>query len=193
MDRMASVNRLASMAKLGENGKAWYRKANEQVTAAAEILDCSPRYLADMLALFSPRVAVKRSIRFAVRYVRTREFASDVMGSVRASVNHYNATGRIRGPKTKPFADALMGDPEAVVLDVWMAVALGIDQQRFNNQQVRHKADTRIRKVAKRLGWSPSETQAAVWTYAVRRAGRYPAQLTLVTDTLYGPQLENAA
>lgn len=191
--RLASVSTLVRLAEQGEAGRFWYDEAREQVDRGSVLLNIAPRRFADLLALFSPRVAVKRSIRFAVRYAETGEYAADVMRSVRASVDHYEQTGEIRGPKTRPFADALRGDGSAIVLDVWMAVAFGVDQRAFNRVGVHAECTRRIRIAAKRLGWTPAETQAAMWYATVRNAGRSPGRLHIVRDSLFGAELEIAA
>lgn len=191
--RMASVAKLIDLALEGADGRHWYKDAAVHVRGAAFILDCDAQRLADILALLSPRVSVKRNIRFALRYVKDGKFAGDVMRTIRASVNHYELTGEIRGPKTGPFARAIMGDLNAIVLDVWMAVAFGIDQKRFSVKRVHAECSKRIRAVAKNLGWKNAEVQAAIWYAAVRRADRHPSPYVLVEKNLFGTHLVESA
>lgn len=191
--RMSSVATLVELAKQGEAGRDWYDEAKRQVIEASALLNVSPRRFADLLALFSPRVAVKRSIRFAIRYVEHGDYLADCMSTVIAAVEHYEQTGQIRGPKTRPFADAIMGDGTAVVLDVWMAKAFKIDQSAFNRVGVHAECTRRVRLAAKRLGWTAAETQAAIWYATVKANGRHPGRLRIVRDSLFGAELELAA
>jgi len=190
IDRMASVGTLTKMAEAGVEGRHWYRTAKKAVAESARQLGVDTKEFAEVLALFSPRVSVRRNIRMAIHYFRAREagltgderFPHDSMRGVRSSVRHWEKTGEIRGPKTGPFARAIAGDADAVVLDVWMARAFGVDQKRFSNTPVRERAQGRIRKAAEQLGWTPAETQAAVWTTAVKQAGRNPGQFHIASE-----------
>jgi len=163
---MRTPKLLKRYALAGEHGRDWYDETREAVTDLAYILDVQPQYLADVLAITSPRVQVRRNIRIAVRYIKEGTL-DGVLPGVRTALAHYEETGEIRGPKTSAFAAALMGDPEAIVLDVWMARALGVDQAKFSSAKVRREAERRVRKVARRLGWAPAQVQAAIWTHWV--------------------------
>ena len=85
------------------------------------------------------------------------------------SQNDLDGMTSTMGPKTGPFARALAGAEDAVVLDAWMARALKIDQAKFANKRIHRKCSDRVRAVAARLGWTPAQTQAAIWTAAYRR------------------------
>lgn len=183
---MTSIPRLIDFASDGADGRAWYDHAAEQVQLAAERLGIEAARFADLLALFSPRVSVRRSIRMAVYYATTGEHAHDVMSPVRMAVAFYEQTGRIRGPKTGPFARALRGDQAAIVLDIWMSRALGIPQKALERQAVHAEGTLRVRSAGVELGWPPAATQAAIWHTIVRRAGRRPTPFTILEPSLFG-------
>lgn len=189
LPRMPSPERLAPIAERGRAGRGWYGEALEQIGMASDMLGCTPVKLAGYLAVYSPRVSVKRSIRMAYHRIRTGEHTHDCMRGVQAAVEHWEATGEIRGPKTRAFNAALLGDESAVVLDVWMARALGIPQDLLGRITVYRKGEDRIRSVASVIGWTPAETQAALWVATVEAAGRNPGQIELVRETLYGREL----
>lgn len=166
--RMARIKRLTQLALDGADGRYWYDDANYQIKYASEYLGCKVQDLADLLALFSPRVSVLRSAKWALRYLNEKSFAPDCTISHKFAIAHWELTGEIRGSKTGPFARALMGDRDALVLDTWMAKALGVDSKRFEIKAVWNRAAEKIRLVAQLLGWPVAETQAAIWTAIVR-------------------------
>lgn len=180
--RITGMRTLADMALDGADHRYWYDSAREQIGLAAQILvgeghGTTPDRLCELLALFSPRVSVLRSSRFMLHYIRTRGYMPDVMRTVRASVEHWRITGEIRGPKTRPFADALKGDKSALVLDVWMGEALGVNPKRWEVRAVWDAGAKRIRQTARYLNWPVAETQAAIWAATVMRQpyGNVPA------------------
>ena len=189
MNRHARIAYLTRLALQGIDHADWYDCALQQVTLASATLHTSPSRLAALLALFSPRVPVRRSIRLALHYVHTGQFTADTMRPVQQAVLHWEQTGQIRGPKTSAFCRAILGDTDAIVLDVWMSVAFGVDQGRFTRAGVRRYWERQVRIVAERIGRTPRDAQAAIWAGIVRQHRRSVGQLTLVEQTLFGSQL----
>jgi hypothetical protein len=170
---------LLPLALAGADGRDWYSHAHAEILRVAPHLGVPPQVFADYLALFSPRVSVARSIKWAIHYVRTYSYMHDCTVSHRLAVMHYRRTGEIRGPKTSAFARAIMGDPNAVVLDVWMARALAVPQRTLEYPRVHRTATSRLICVAETLAWSPAQVQAAIWHATVREWGRRPARFTI--------------
>lgn len=180
--RMTPVHKLSELALDGADGRGWYEFASYEISRAAVRLDCTPELLAEMLALFSPRVSVTRSIKWAVHYIKTKEFMADCPRSVRQAVDHWLVTGKIRGLKTGPFARALLGDKSAVVIDTWVAKALGIDAKRLEVKAVWSRAAEQIRRTAEYLGWPVAETQAAIWVAIVRKDRATVPQMNIMAQ-----------
>lgn len=177
------VDRLCSLSERGYAHRGWYLQAHQQVRHLAGLLGVSTVRCADLLSLFSPRVAVKRSINFTVHYLTTNgEFRQDVTRSVRAAVAYYEQTGIIRGPKTSAFASAIMQDESAVVLDTWMAQAMRVDQREFVRQRYEYHADV-VRRVSVRLGIPAARTQAAIWSGIVMEHGRRVPHMSIMDLT----------
>lgn len=179
--------RLPAPARLAEEGsfaRDWYSVAGASLRSYADLVGASPERVAGILAVTSPRVQVAWNARYADLYLRTGTVHPRILTSVRAALAHYEATGEIRGPKTRAFKDALLGDPSAVVVDIWAARALGIaDDGRLEGKRYDEAAD-RIRRVAKRLRWPPAETQAAIWAGVRGRYGFNHVNLLLDDLTL---------
>lgn len=185
---MRSTRTIVKLALAGAEYRDWYRYAQAEIRFSATSLDISADKLAALLAVCSPRVSVKRSIRFALMLLkRPNDKPADMMSTVYAAVRHWQRTGEIRGPKTGPFAKALLGDLSAVVLDVWMAVAFGVPHVAWNRRKLRTIAQDRVRQAARVLGWRPAEVQAAVWAAVVKAAGRKVAFLHVSSElSLFG-------
>jgi hypothetical protein len=181
LDGLTSTYAIVGMAMAGRTGRDWYQFAESQVRSAAASLGIDPQRFADIIAVTSPRVQVVRNVRMAVRYVRDGD-RTGMMKTVAAALDHWHLTGEIRGPKTSEFAKAIMGDTDRVVLDVWMAKAFGIPQKWLDAKYVRAECARRVRDAALILGWTPAQVQAAVWTTAVRDAGREPGILDIASE-----------
>lgn len=101
------------------------------------------------------------------------------MRGVRTSLINFLIDGKIRGLKTRPFAAALAGDEEAIVLDTWMAKIFGVDQKVFGTKRGVAEYSAHIRELARMTGLTPAQTQAALWCGYIRSLGRVPADLVM--------------
>ncbi len=162
---------LESYAIIGQHKRHWYAMQAEQIREWCARHDVSVEYFTGVFACLSPRVSVLQNWKMAIRYCRDDDLKG-VMYSSRQAVEHFVATGEIRGPKTKAFFNALMGDPDALVLDVWMARALRLEHKHVT--QARHvpRITRRMKQLAASFQWSVAETQAAVWA-GIRSSWNY--------------------
>lgn len=132
-------------------------------------------------------MSVRRNIRLALQYCGTGRFLDNTLGNVRRSISRYETTGTIGGPKVSAFAKALQGDHSAIVLDTWMAKALLVCELEPSLAKLRRKATRAlaydlIRRTAKRVGLSPRDTQAAIWTGIIREFGGNPTRLSICSE-----------
>ena len=173
LPRMSSTKTLARLALEGERGRHWYEECDHALRTLCAREEWPVVHTAAILGITSPRVQVVRNALYTKQYmtqwmlspdIQTHAKLSGLLPMVRSGLEHYELTGEIRGPKTSAFAGACMGDLSQVVLDIWMARALGVSQVAFNRKPVRAKATKRVCQVAKQLGWDPAQVQAAVWT-----------------------------
>ena len=157
--------------------RRWYAHARLVVGKLAAATDTETGRVADVLAVTSPRRSVASNLRVAYRYLRGDGLPRDVVRSVRVSLDHYDRTGEIRGPKTSAFALALRGDNSVVVVDTHVATAFGYRPQDARTVWVRTIIGGVLRRVATRRGVSVVEAQAALWAGYYRTAyptGRIP-------------------
>lgn len=160
---MTSTRKLTALACDGGNtGRRWYRHARAGVARISTFYGLPYDRLCDLIALFSPRVTVKRNLRLALTYARIGRISSDVIRSTRLAVQHYETTGTIRGRKTAAFALVLRGDDSAIVLDTWMFRALRLPKTT-RRKAIRKEACKRIRSVASELSVTPAQAQAMIW------------------------------
>ena len=187
----ATVNRCERYALIGRSGRRWYRIARAVISrladhhmtpsrdpitriANAECTETAYRTLCDLVALTSPRCAVKRNLRLAWGEFTNKPRPADMIQSTHAALDHYYSTGKIRGPKTSRFARVLLGDDDCVVVDTWMARALGIPDRQARNKSTHMLGERIAWSVRARLSratgirWTLAETQAAIWTGCIR-------------------------
>jgi hypothetical protein len=99
------------------------------------------RALCDLVAITSPRVGVKRNLKFAWGEFIGQERPSDMIRSTRAALDHYYRTGEIRGPKTSRFAKVLRGSDNVCVVDTWMGRALSVPDGKASYKSTQELAD----------------------------------------------------
>jgi hypothetical protein len=158
---------LKALAIQGESGRDWYKIAHQSIKEYASKRGLTTERVASVVSLTSPRVHVKKNIKLARHYLEEGFVHSSTLPMVRAALAYYEKTGIIRGPKTAAFKEALLGDPKAVVVDVWILRALqtaaGVEPKKLTPKQYQEAAQ-KIRNLARRLRWPAAETQAAIWT-----------------------------
>jgi hypothetical protein len=206
---MRSYKTLRKYALAGAHGKDWYALAELSIRRHCNSLGFDVQTYVDVLAITSPRVNVRKNVQLTNAYMTTRKrirnaprpgigtatgpsFApylvhrqvAGLMTSIRSGLEHYELTGEIRGPKTSAFARALLGDGDAIVLDVWMARALDVEQATLATRKVREPCEDLVRKVARSLGWAPAQVQAAVWTHWYEDRGRVGTTTAVGVDTV---------
>lgn len=187
---MNSVKQLLGLANIGEAGVAWYDDARDYIWTECEREEWDMSRFIDVFAILSPRVSVVRNWQGAVEYMRTGSLPWGFIKSTRTALAHYEATHEIRGPKTSAFARALHGDTTALVLDVWMAKALGVDERKVTSKGNMTEALSRMKQVAKTKGWSVRDTQAAIWWGVCLANGVRPGNLQTAAQSTAQMDLE---
>lgn len=136
----------------------------------------NPGEIADIIAITSPRVHLRRNMRLASQILRG-EKPRDILPNVWKSLAHYWNTGEIRGKKTSAFAANLRGDFQPVTLDVWMARAYGIPQTKLFRADNFARIVRSISALSRLHRIPPAWIQAGIWAGTIIRAGRKPNYL----------------
>ena len=169
------------LARQGSEGKDWYEEAHDSVTQYAKDRGLSVKRVADILAITSPRVSVKRNVGLTVQYLERGSYEGMMIGRIRA-LQKYERTGEFSGPKVTQFSKALQGDYSAVVVDSWMIMAFGFDNTKKASMRTHKHISKVVRNHSTLLGWEPAETQAAMWV-AIRRLCGFTSQSRLLMPT----------
>lgn len=146
-------------------GSFWYPESMANIRAWAQVEGYCPERAVSVLALTSPRVHVKRNGALTRQYLETGSTAGMLPSTIRA-LEHWEATREIRGPKTRAFRDALLGDTSAVVVDTWILKAFKLRPGQVPYREVAR----RLRGLATRAGMHARDYQAAMWIGARRAA-----------------------
>jgi len=158
---------LMNLFNEGKSGLSWYSRSREELK---RIFGNKWELVADLIAATSPNNAVIPNVKKALNIL-----TDFVIGGVNRALGNLDPkdihrkfveqalTGQaITGPKIGPFAAAIKGDPNAVVLDIWMMRVFGFagdspsDVQRVYMTKI-------ILDESTRLGVEPRQYQAALW------------------------------
>lgn len=157
------MHNLTTISKLADNGaqyRNWYTVAHAQLDLA---FDTRAGLVADLLAVTSPRVHLKRNCGYVSDILNGRK-PMGMIRSVRTSVQTYFATGKILGKKTGPFARCLRGCQDSLVLDTWMSFAFDVYQPQIHRKDIYSAIANCVGKIASANNWTIAETQAAIWS-----------------------------
>lgn len=161
---------IAEQFERGKEGADWYAKAMPDIQ---RMLGPDAEKIIDYFAATSPNATVKANTGFAVKALEQDKAGEPFTGYLGQSIDRLNkakAGEAFGGPKVSAFTRALKGDPNAVVVDRWIARHWGIDKPT-STKQYNEIAD-QIRQHAQTLGIEPRQLQAALWVAAKKNWGR---------------------
>lgn len=156
-----------------EAGARWYDEAGDLATSLADAAGSRAR-AASVIAHLSPRSTWARNVLAADALIRTGKILPGVMGrEARRAEDALNATDPLQtftGPKTYRFALNILGDREAVTVDVWACRVAGVDEDHLTRKGAYDVLEAAYRAAARRRGVDPATMQATTWIVA--RGGR---------------------
>lgn len=161
-----------------ESGARWYDDAGELASSLAPAAGSRER-AAVVIAHLSPRTSWARNIATATALINQGPDAARALGAMGDNVERAMAALGSDTPldtfgkgadKTRSFARNILGDREAVTVDVWAARAAGIDEKALKRIGVYDAVAHAYRLAARRAGVDPATMQATTWI--VVRGGR---------------------
>jgi hypothetical protein len=164
MDYYAIYSDLAKNATFGqvEQASKWYMDAERVAAQVARNLDSTLEVGATVVSAFSPRELWTNNVTKAISFSLGNNipgFKNNMVMANNAIAFGYDA---LKGLKTNAFARAIAGDEQAVVIDVWMLRAVGIEK-KTPNQSTYNELANAVKKVAFDFGMTPRAMQALIW------------------------------
>jgi thermostable 8-oxoguanine DNA glycosylase len=163
---------IAKKATFGqvEQATKWYLDAETVAREVATNLGTTLEVGASVVSGFSPRERwarnVSNAIKFSLGHELTGVLGNNIRMAEKALTMGFDA---LKGMKTNAFAKAIAGNENAVVIDVWMLRALGIEKKTPTQSQYKVMADA-VTAVAIEHGMTPRAMQALIWI-VVRGSG----------------------
>ena len=156
---------LAMQATAGqiEQASVWYHEAQEVAEDVAEIMNTSLEVGASIVSAFSPRERWSSNVAKAYAFANGKPvvgLTNNLNMAKRATELGFDA---LKGQKTNAFARAIAGDTDAVVIDVWMIRAAGLDASKGVNKTQYNELSEAVRLVANEMGITPRTMQALIW------------------------------
>lgn len=158
------IDTLVEDAKSAADGRNWY---DRHVDILVDLFGDDAEMMRALLAITSQGVNVATNVMLAMRaYEQIKlDLPFEGVGLARRNLERYRAGEPVGGLKIGAFSKALAGDQDAIAVDRHIARYLfGVTEP--SPAQYR-KAEQTIRTVARKLGWTPRETQAALWTKSI--------------------------
>jgi hypothetical protein len=155
---------IASRATYGqiEQASKWYLDAERVAEQVASNLGVTLEKGASVVSAFSPRerwsLNVAKAIAFSLGETVT------ALGNNIKMANSSLELGfkALNGAKTNAFAKAIAGDENAVVIDVWMLRAVGIEK-KSPSQSLYNELSKAVTATATMYGMTPRSMQALIW------------------------------
>jgi len=155
---------IAAKATYGqiEQASKWYMDAERVAAEVARNLNTTLEVGATVVSAFSPRERWTNNVTKAISFSLGNNipgFKNNMVMANNAIAFGYDA---LKGLKTNAFARAIAGDEQAVVIDVWMLRAVGIEKKTPNQSQYNELVEA-VKKTAFDFGMTPRAMQALIW------------------------------
>jgi hypothetical protein len=159
-----TYSQIAAKATYGqiEQASKWYMDAERVAAEVARNLKTTLEVGATVVSAFSPRERWTNNVAKAISFSLGNHvpgFKNNMLMANNALTMGFKA---LNGPKTNAFAKAIAGDENAVVIDVWMLRALGIEKKSPTQSQYKEMSKA-VTTVAMQHAMTPRAMQALIW------------------------------
>lgn len=164
------------------DGLAWYDRARRMAENMSAETGISVRHCAGVIAALSPRQQWGTNVAGARRMLRAAAAGEGepVVGGLSANrvkawsiAQGADPDAVLSGPKVRAFYANIMGDVDAVTLDVWATRAAEGRENPHSPERRRYRLlSESYRRAGERRGMYPRDVQAAVWTVYRRTHAR---------------------
>lgn len=168
--------------QIGKHDKNWYHECQvvfEELFGADEL-----ELVAKLFAATSMNTSLKSNItlfRKAYYEIKNDMPIGNYLPGIKAQIGYIRAGESLRGLKINSFQRAMSGDPNAVVVDLWISRAFGIHRTYFRQTKGKpqgigrdrtggisngeyRKVEKWIRNRAKKVGLEPRQLCAMIWS-----------------------------
>lgn len=159
-----------------ESGVHWYDEAGTLASDLAATTGHSRDVCAAVISHLSPRQFWARNVASATAILSGDDAYPGIMGRELSRALSARDDGwddlaeSFNGPKTRRFYLNIIGDREAVTVDVWACRVADLDETALGRKGAYEAVEHAYRLAARRRGVDPSTMQATTWIVA--RNGR---------------------
>lgn len=165
---------LKRLAKEGEPGRFWYERSSKAILAIVGNDKKEAERLVQLIAIYSPNATVPANTSMALTAYWQWKAGLPIkagFGMANRKAEELLRQGKEwAGIKTNSFYQNLMVeidpsklDPGVATMDMWMALAFDYGAKKISDQQYLF-AERETRRLAKDMGWTAHQVQAAIWT-----------------------------
>ena len=156
-------------------GATWYASAKHHAETMSDSAGISIEAAAAVIAHLSPRTSWARNVAGAYALIETG-VAPHCIGAnadrARGALAAEDPMSTLHGAKTAAFARNILGDQDAVTIDVWaVRIATGtVNENGLRRAGAYEALAHAYRLAAKRVGVTPAVMQATTWVATRGRA-----------------------
>lgn len=166
--QMPNAKKLLNHYDTGKPEMGWYDDVHHELEG---LFGKDAPLMANLLAATSSNSTVKSNTTLALKaygYIKTGVDLDNLpagkgfLPAVVMNIKKAAAGERLAGRKIDNFAQAIQGNPDAVVVDRWMMRAFGFDKDAPTPHQY-DVIEHAVKDLAQRQGVTPRQMQAAIW------------------------------